>query len=210
MKNQGRWDAIRSGIVGHKFGRLTVLRFSRTNGRRSFFECSCSCGIEIVAALDKIKGGGILSCGCARKKHKANGTKIYYVWRGIKKRCENPSEPGYKNYGGRGIKVCSRWASFENFYEDMGDAPDGMSIDRIDVNGDYEPGNCRWATRVTQQNNTRANRMIEYDGRRMTLAEWARESGLPYHVVRKRLNKGWEISSALTTPKSEAHSHARI
>ncbi|MBU4609152.1 hypothetical protein IMZ29_00855 [Achromobacter sp. GG226] len=128
----------------------------------------------------------------------------------MKGRCDRASDDAFDNYGGRGISYDKSWSSFEAFLADMGDAPDGMSLDRIDVNGNYEKANCRWATRIQQQNNMRTNRHVEHDGRRLTIAEWARETGLAPHVIRKRLNKGWSVEAALLTPKSERHAHASV
>jgi len=119
-------------------------------------------------------------------------------WAAMLYRCQDPNN-GY--YGGRGIAVCDRWReSFENFYADMGDKPEGLSLDRIDNDGNYEPGNCRWATRTEQCNNQRSNRMLVLDGRSQTLAEWSKELGVNVSAIRRRLIRGWSIKDALTTP----------
>jgi hypothetical protein len=107
----------------------------------------------------------------------------------------------FDNYGGRGITVCERWLSFENFYEDMGDRPEGMTLDRHpDFNGNYEPGNCRWATDTEQHNNTRANRVISHNGETKTLTQWARSLGIEPGTLKERIRKGWSIEEALSTP----------
>jgi hypothetical protein len=117
------------------------------------------------------------------------------AWRGMLARCRNPRHPSYKNYGGRGITACERWNSFENFLDDMGKRPSPKhSLDRIDNNGNYEPGNCRWATRREQANNTRMNRFVTFDGRTMTLAQWARETGI--HVRGKTDLLHWRLQTA--------------
>lgn len=122
--------------------------------------------------------------------HGQTGTLAYRIWRCMKNRCTNPNVPHYGRYGGRGIKVCERWEKFENFFADMGAAPAGMSIDRLDSNGNYEPGNCRWATMTEQNNNRRSNRFIVYAGKRMTLAQVAEQTGLAQSTVRNWVNNG--------------------
>jgi hypothetical protein len=114
-------------------------------------------------------------------------------------RCLNQNEPGYDNYGGRGIKVCNRWLEFANFFADMGERPSRMSLDRINVNGNYEPGNCRWATDREQSNNTRSNVYLDHDGRRMTVSQWAAEVGLNANAIYARLKRGWSAEESLTT-----------
>lgn len=128
-------------------------------------------------------------------------TPIYSTWRTMRERCNNPNAVNYDRYGGRGIKVCERWSSFENFYADMGDRPfPRAEIDRIDNDGDYEPGNCRWATRSQNGNNTSANRAITFRGKTQNIVQWAKEFGLSYPAVYQRLKLGWSIEKALTTP----------
>lgn len=126
----------------------------------------------------------------------------YKHWINMKSRCCAPSSTGYENYGGRGIKVCDRWAkSFDAFYEDMGPRPTpSHSLDRIDVNGDYEPTNCRWATKTSQMRNTRVNRLVTVDGSEMTLAEAAEKAPVPYNTVLYRLKRGWPLDEALRHP----------
>lgn len=133
-----------------------------------------------------------------RAKHGMYQTPVYTVWRQMKARCANPNNSRYHRYGGRGIKVCTRWQEFDNFFTDMGHVPEGMTLDRIDVDGDYAPDNCRWASRVEQQNNMSTNRLFTYEDKAQTLAEWARELGLAYHVLKYRLNRGWEPPELFT------------
>ena len=112
-------------------------------------------------------------------------------------RCGNSKSDGFASYGGRGIKVCVRWMRFESFLADMGERPDGMTLDRINNNGHYEPGNCRWATMVTQENNKSNNVVIEAEGKTQTVMQWSREKGIYYHTLLKRLQAGWNVGRAL-------------
>ena len=119
----------------------------------------------------------------------------------MRQRCHYPGSIGYKNYGERGICVCDRWMnSFENFYADMGDRPEGKSLERIDNDGDYCPENCKWASRSEQGTNQRTNRLLTHNGETMTLAQWSRRTGLSKHVISRRIKIGWSISKALDTP----------
>lgn len=126
-------------------------------------------------------------------------TKTYKAWAAMLQRCNNPNTYNYCDYGGRGIKVCERWKFFENFFEDMGEVPEGKSLDRIDVNGNYEPSNCRWATSSEQARNRRNNNFITYNGITKPLAEWAETLGISYSVLRTRLHRKWTIEEAFTT-----------
>ena len=150
-------------MTGRTFGLLTVLGRSpnRPPSKQAQWLCRCECGGEVVANGSNLRRGKTQSCGCGRIKHGlANKAPEYHVWEGIKQRCLNPDRAGYEYWGGRGITVCQRWMEFENFYADMGSRPGpGYSIERVDNDGNYEPGNCRWATASEQQRNTRrANR----------------------------------------------------
>jgi hypothetical protein len=113
-------------------------------------------------------------------------------------RCTNPAVRKYHVYGGRGIKVCERWLLFENFLADMGEPPPGLTLDRIDTDGHYEPGNCRWADQKAQQNNRRNNHLLTFDGETLGITEWQRRSGVDRHTIMRRLQKGWPIERALT------------
>ncbi len=195
--------------VGQQYGRLLVLSRAPnasekdTNAR---WVCQCECGRKSVAYGQDLKRGKVVSCGCwntqKRITHGMARTNVNAVWRSMRDRCNNQKNAAYVNYGGRGIRVCERWDSFENFLADMGSRPNGYSIDRIDNNGNYEPGNCRWATTKQQMNNQRRNRVIELNGERKTIAQWAEQLGVGWTCIRDRLDRyGWTIERALTTPK---------
>jgi len=208
----------RVDLKGQRFGRL-IVRELDTSPRKhpsSKWICVCDCGKETSVRADVLKVGGTNSCGClagevrsthaknigiANATHGMTHSRTYKSWLSMRARCNNPKEASYKNYGGRGIKVCDRWQnSFENFLADMGERPEETSLDRFpDKNGNYEPGNCRWATQRTQQNNKRSNRMIKMDDKELTVADWARETGISVHTILARIDKlGWSVERALT------------
>lgn len=135
----------------------------------------------------------VIASNKARAKHGMYRTRVYRQWQQMIQRCYNPNASRYQRYGGRGVTVCDRWRlSFDAFYADMGDPPDGTSIDRIDNDRGYEPGNCRWATPQEQANNRYTNVLIEHDGVSRTIAEWSRHLGLPYHWVKHRHTRGYK------------------
>ncbi len=136
------------------------------------------------------------------RTHGMTKTRTHKSWESMKQRCLNPNAPDFHNYGGRGVYVCSRWKdSFENFLADMGERPQGTSLDRIDNSKGYEPNNCRWATATEQQENRRTNPIITYQGRAIAIAALAREIGIPAKVLKWRLNNCWGLERALSTPK---------
>ena len=139
--------------------------------------------------------------------HKMSYTSTYKTWESMKQRCLNPKYTGYKNYGGRGIKVCDRWLKFENFYKDIGKRPNNRTIDRIDNNKGYYKENCRWANKTTQVNNRRDNRLIKYKGETKTLPEWARFYEINLNTLKWRIYSGWEVEKAFTKPIEKKFSH---
>ena len=136
-----------------------------------------------------------------RSIHGLGNSKLYYAWHNMKSRCYNIEDKRYKDYGGRGIKVCERWHSFYNFYTDNNHlCKTGLALDRIDNNGDYCKENCRWVTREVQQNNMRTNRILTYNGMSMTIAQWASKLNLKITTIHSRLERGWSETEALSTP----------
>lgn len=199
-------------ITGQVFGRLTVLA-PRKVGRKYRWLCRCECGNETIVQRGALLGGTTASCGClatemliARSStHCMTRTPEHRTWAGMKSRCYNQHTHSFSDYGGRGITVCNRWReSFEAFYADMGPRPSPRhSLDRIDNDGNYEPGNCRWATRSEQQTNKRNNHRLELNGECLTIADWSRKLGFPKWLIRQRIVKqGWSVEAALLTPHS--------
>ena len=198
--------------VGDVFGRLEVLEsVGRSKHGKVLWRCACSCGGEAVSTSGDLKSGNTKSCGCLQrekaasfnKRHGMSRTPMYERWCNIKRRVYDEKCPSYKDYGGRGIKVCDRWLeSFENFYEDMGDPPsEKYSIDRIDNDGDYCPENCRWATDREQSCNTSRNRILTHRGASKTMTEWCEIYSIRYSTVYDRITRyGWSVEDALTKP----------
>lgn len=192
-------------LVGLKFGKLTVLSElkERNPHGKVLFHCKCDCGNEVNVIGTKLKNGWSKSCSCLQKEtvkkrskidnktHGLSKTSIYNTYYTMINRCINPNSQSYPNYGGRGIKVCDRWLdSFENFIEDMGEKPsENYSIDRINVHGNYEPSNCRWATKIEQENNKTTNVFIEYKSKKYTISELSKLLNINYHTLRNRTVK---------------------
>jgi hypothetical protein len=201
-------------LEGERFGRQLVLGYKGKSGNgHSDWYCLCDCGSLTVVNSNTLLRGHSKSCGClgaeireARKvKHGMSRTRVYRIWRLVIARCTQKSNSSYARYGAAGITICDRWRhSFENFYADMGEPPtDQHSLDRKDNNKDYSPENCRWATRLEQQNNRKVNRRFTFEGRSQTVAEWCRELGLNDSTVRSRINdRDWSIGKALGLTKT--------
>lgn len=195
-------------LTGQRFGRLVVNsraenKVDNSGRKRTMWNCMCDCGKSIIVESSHLKSGHSKSCGCITKKHGMFGTRLYKIWDGMKYRCFNEKHNQYKNYGGRGITVCDEWMDFIPFYEwAMSHGyRDDLTLDRIDVNGNYCPENCRWENDIVQHNNTRVNRHLEHNGETHTMAEWARIKGMKYVTLNTRINKyQWSIEKALTTP----------
>lgn len=193
--------SISIDITGKTFHKLTALNYIFSKNNKQYWLFKCECKKEKTIRKDQVTGGIVKSCGCESKDTRfqithgiPNEDRTYRSWRRMKNRCLNEKCADYRNYGGRGIKICDRWInSFENFFEDMGERPLRMSLDRINVNGNYEPNNCRWATNEQQCNNTRSNVFISWNGRTQTIMQWAKELNISYARVRYFNKKGQTI-----------------
>lgn len=207
----------RIDLTGKRFGRLIVAKEVEPERRgdgspRRKFLCKCDCGNDRAVTGESLRSGHTQSCGClhierAREGNLKHGhvtnrkpTPTYNSWFDMVRRCTDNKRKAYKNYGGRGITICDRWRTFENFLADMGECPPGLTLDRIDNNGNYEPGNCRWATKKEQNRNQRTNRWIEFHGQKKILADWARDIGIQTATLIERIEK-WSLEDALTRPK---------
>lgn len=203
-------------LTGKRYNKLTVI--SRAKSRRqpsgklvTYWNCKCDCGnITQVRGWD-LKNGHIISCGCLKKtRNSLSKSRIYVAWHHMIQRCYRSNCKAYKNYGGRGIKICDEWLQdFMNFYNWAinNGYKDNLSIDRIDVNGNYEPNNCRWADDFTQRRNKRNNKYFSINGDTKTLTDWAKQYKIKPNVVRERITKGWNIEKALNTPVKIKYGH---
>ena len=196
-------------LTGQKFGRWTVMyRAVEKCGRRTYWHCVCDCGQEKDVMADNLTAGKSTSCGCitrektseSNRTHGDSKSKLYGVWCNIKCRCLNKNSKQYSDYGKRGILLCDEWANsyeaFKKWSEDNG-YREGLSIDRIDNNGNYEPNNCRWVDSVVQANNRRNNRIFTLNGETHTLTQWARIYNIDPKIVFDRVYRGIEFSKAL-------------
>lgn len=188
---------------------MSLELLEKLGGGNGLYQCSC--GTQKVMRCANVNRGLSKSCGCwniqaikqrsTKHGHSSGGvrTRTYLAWKEMRRRCFDPKRKCYKDYGGRGITICERWDSYENFLADMGECPDGLTLERKDVNGNYCPENCCWADCVTQANNKRSSHLITAFGKTQTLAEWAKETGIKIGTVRCRIvDLGWEPEKALT------------
>lgn len=193
-------------LAGKRFGRLQVIAWIAGNK----WKCVCDCGVVKPVNGRCLREGDALSCGCFHRERVGDKFRTHgrsqeqgaHSWYNMMRRCYTPEELAYKHYGGRGISVCDRWReSISDFLDDMGPMPSPeYTVERKDVNGNYEPLNCVWATRKTQARNTRRTIYIEFKGERKPLTQWTEEKGFPYHLIRTRLKHGWTVEQALTLP----------
>ena len=203
--------------IGQKYGRLLVLECVNHDKERGayYFKCLCDCGDTSVVREDCLKTGNTKSCGCyyretrgVNKTHGMWNTRTYKIWSGMKARCTSEDKKHHL-YAGKGVKVCDRWLQFVNFLEDMGECQEGLTIDRIDGNGDYCPGNCRWATPKEQANNSAANHIVNYLGESLNIGQWAERMGIKANTLVYRIKRGWPVDKALTTPVQHRASQSK-
>lgn len=207
-------------LINRKFGRLTVVKYSHQNKLYAkYWECKCNCGKKTIVRASALTEGTSRSCGCWQKElmsetkynliHGMTKTKIYRTWQQVKERCLNEKNQSYKDYGGRGIKICNRWLKFENFRDDMYKSckehidkfgTRNTALDRINNNGNYCLNNCRWATQKEQGNNRRNNNIIVFNGKTQNLSQWAEELKMDRNILNLKLYRGWSIKDTLTTP----------
>jgi hypothetical protein len=208
-------------VAGQRYDKLVAIRlYGISENNHSWWWFKCDCGIEKPMKLNAVKthfkNTGKTTCGCSRKEaiknnpcfkrktHGLSNTKEHRTWRSIRTRCTNKKDAAYFNYGGRGIKICERWNSFENFLSDMGFAPNkSYTIDRINVNGDYEPLNCRWTTRQEQSNNRRNCRYLTVNGITKTLSQWSKNNNICRSTLEGRINMGWTPENIVSKGNNE-------
>ena len=193
----------RRPLTGKRFGKLLAIG-EKSPGK---IICRCDCGTEKVFGRSALRS--TRSCGCSTKQfmrekkltHGLSKSSEYTIWRSMLVRCYTKHHPTYKNYGKRGITVCQKWHNFESFYSDMGVRPTSRHcLERVNNNAGYSPDNCVWATYKNQQNNKRNNLNITYKSKTMTVAEWENWLGVRKNFLWKRLNRGWSVEAAITTP----------
>lgn len=203
-------------LIGKKFGKLVVLSYVGVNqNKKRTWLCECECGNTKVVRGNDLQTGNTQSCGCIHsnqvaermrktriyKERNITKTRFYSIWHGMIRRCHNPNYREFKYYGGRGIKVCDKWRKFKNFYDDMlGTYNDTLTIERLDVNGDYCKENCVWATCEEQANNRRGNVFITVDGVTDTVSRTCKRYNVNYPTISARIRNGWEPEKAIKTP----------
>src|SRR5262245_19695445 len=192
-------------FVGKRFGKLVVVTYSRHKKNRAYWWCKCDCGVTKEVSSGNLQHAR--SCGCGRleaiRTHGMSKSGVYSTWKAMLKRCLQPTHRSYRNYGGRGITIWPEWQdNFESFFRDMGPRPSkDHFIDRIDVDGNYVPGNVRWITRHDSNRNKRETVLIEFKGSTKPLVEWCEIFNIPYDTVFQRIrNSGWSTDDALTVP----------
>ena len=225
MSKKGQPD---TDLTGYTFGRLSVIQLHSRHrykcGLVDFrWTCKCTCGTVRIVLGVSLRRGETTSCGCFRSElhrakmtsHGMSTTRTYRIWTGILTRCENTNDRAYGSYGARGITLCKRWHRFEKFIEDMGEAPLGLSIERIDNNKGYCPSNCKWATSLEQMRNRRGNVNITHNGKTQCVTAWACELGIKKQAIYARIYRGWPETkwllptSRISQPEQKAQRQAR-
>lgn len=201
-------------LTGQRFGRLTVIEFAGTKNGNAYWKCQCDCGAICTANGVHLRRGYTQSCGCfhrekagGKPKHGLSNSKTFHIWAAMKSRCFNDNHPDFNAYGGRGITVCDKWCNdFQAFYDYVSKLDhfdeDGYTFDRIDNNGNYEPGNVRWATVKEQSRNRRSNVVVEYQGESLSLKAAAEKSGIKYMTLFQRYHRGWRGEKLFQPVKS--------
>lgn len=203
--------AVVKDLTGQQFGKLTAVKVvGKGKNGNMIWECKCSCGNTRNVWSTSLVTGNTQSCGCSRTiaihnrpdYHGDRGTRLYRIWNGILVRCKPKFASRSSAYSAKGIKVCEEWKDYKTFKEWAlkNGYRDDLTIDRIDVNGDYEPSNCRFATQKEQQNNRSNNHILTFNGKSRTIAQWADEVGINARAIFKRLKRGWSVEDALTVP----------
>ena len=203
-------------LTGQRYSQLVVIERTQNKGNKVRWVCKCDCGATAIVSSHELRSGKTRSCGCLQRKisgeqtakrnfkHGQTRTPLHNSWSGMIQRCEDSNYKWFKDYGARGVTVCPEWKDFTAFAKwavASGYKP-GLSLDRINVNGNYCPENCRWATDKEQANNRRTNQIVCYNGESKTIAEWAALKGVPYHTLWNRLRvRGWPVEKALSVPK---------
>jgi hypothetical protein len=192
--------------VGETYGRLTIRFIGRKPGTYRYIAvCDCACGkTNHLARIDGLKNGAVSSCGCGHREsvttHGLSKNPLSKKWRSMHSRCYNQNDKRFSDYGGRGIEVCSRWHVVADFVADMEPTYfSGAELDRVDVDGNYEPSNCRWLTHAEQAANKRTTIRLSYNGETHRLVEWAKITGIPIGALRSRVLLGWSAERTLTT-----------
>lgn len=182
--------------AGMKFGKWTVSHESEKRGDKRMAHCVCECGRHADVYISHLQRGLSNGCKpCATVIHGKSHEPTWSTWQAMHDRCSRKAHPHFHNYGGRGITVCSAWDDFANFYEDMGERPDGYSLDRIDVNQGYFKENCKWSSKKEQSNNRRDNHVVEYKGDKYTVAQLAERLGISYQTLRSRIKRGSQLDA---------------
>ena len=206
---------MRNNLVGQRFGKLVVVAHAGTkvgnNGKKlALWDCICDCGKHKICVAPNLTTGRTKSCGCLKKrgqrKHGLSSSRLYSIWENMKTRCYNPLSINYHNYGGKGVRVCGQWLSFESFakWAMENGYSDVLTLDRIDGGGDYCPENCRWATPREQSRNTSRNHYITIEGETKLLCDWAKLSGLHHVTILNRIKRGVSGAELIRPPKARA------
>lgn len=205
---------IINDLIGKRFHNLVVTSFVEKRNGKPYWLCKCDCGNEKTICEYNFTSGATHSCGCKKRnqitnmnkensKHGKRYTRIYRIWQGMEYRCYNPKSDEYQYYGERGIRLCDEWDNdFSKFYDWAinNGYKDNLTIDRVDVNGNYEPDNCRWTTMKVQENNKRNNRVLSFYGKNQTVTQWGEEIGIKKETILSRLNLGWSVEDTLSKP----------